>query len=106
MQESARQESVRMDHLCHVNGQLVPISAAGIPVYDHGLLYGDGIYEGLRAYGGSVFQLEAHLERLYRSAKAIRLTLPHTRDQLTEIVLDLLCRNGLTDAYVRIVVTR
>jgi branched-chain amino acid aminotransferase len=95
-----------MSQLIYVNGELTPVEQATLSVYDHGLLYGDGIYEGIRAYQGRVFQLGPHLDRLWRSAKCLRIALPHDRGELTRVASELLRRNGLTDAYIRLVVTR
>lgn len=92
--------------LVYVNGQFVEKSKATVSVFDHGLLYGDGIFEGIRAYGGSVFRLADHIDRLYDSAKCIRLALPLTKEKMTEAVLETVRRNGLRDAYIRLVVTR
>jgi branched-chain amino acid aminotransferase len=90
----------------YVDGRFYPRSQARISVFDHGLLYGDGIFEGIRAYGGSVFRLQDHLERLVASARYIRLTLPLSIAQLTEAILETLRINHLRDAYIRLVVTR
>lgn len=90
----------------YVNGKFVERSKAVVSVFDHGLLYGDGVFEGIRAYNGTVFQLDAHLDRLYDSAKYISLQVSVTRDEMVEAILATLRRNHLKDAYVRIVVTR
>ena len=90
----------------YINGRLLDKEDAKISVYDHGLLYGDGVFEGLRSYGGNVFRLEQHLERLWDSAKAIRLEIPMTRRAMAEAVEHTLKVNGLADAYIRLVVTR
>jgi branched-chain amino acid aminotransferase len=90
----------------YVDGKFFAKSEAKISVYDHGLLYGDGVFEGIRAYNGIVFQLKEHIDRLYRSAHPIFLEIPLTRKQLTEAVLETLRKNGLTNAYIRLVVTR
>ncbi len=92
--------------LVWLNGELVPKSQAKISVYDHGLLYGDGVFEGIRAYNGKVFMLDEHLDRLYESAKSIWLTIPLTKDELREAVLQTLRVNRLRNAYIRLVVTR
>jgi branched-chain amino acid aminotransferase len=90
----------------YINGTLYDKEDAKISVYDHGLLYGDGVFEGLRIYGGKVFRLEEHLERLWNSAKAIWLEIPMSREQLARAVKDTVKANGLRDGYVRLVVTR
>jgi len=90
----------------YLDGRFVDESEAKISVFDHGLLYGDGVFEGIRLYGGNVFRLEEHLERLEYSAKAIMLTMPLTRRELAEATCETCRRNGLTDAYIRLVVTR
>jgi branched-chain amino acid aminotransferase len=90
----------------YISGKLYDKQDAKISVYDHGLLYGDGVFEGMRSYGGKVFRLEEHLTRLYNSAKAIWLTIPLSRDVLAKAVNDTLAANGIADGYIRLVVTR
>jgi len=90
----------------YINGKLFDKADAKISVYDHGLLYGDGVFEGLRSYGGKVFRLEQHLTRLWNSAKAIRLEIPMTREAMAKAVVDTVKTNSITDGYVRLVVTR
>ena len=90
----------------YISGKLYDKQDAKISVYDHGLLYGDGVFEGMRAYGGRVFRLEQHLTRLWNSAKAIWLTIPMTRAAMAKAVADTLAANKLQDAYIRLVVTR
>lgn len=90
----------------YVDGAFLPQEQATVSVYDHGFLYGDGVFEGLRVYGGRIFRLDAHLERLYDSAKAILLEIPMDKAALREVVLESCRRNGLTDGYVRLVVSR
>lgn len=90
----------------YISGQYFPKAEAKISVYDHGLLYGDGVFEGMRAYGGKVFRHRAHIDRLYESAAAIQLKIPLSKDALQQAVVDTLQRNKLVDAYVRLVVTR
>lgn len=90
----------------YINGEYFPTAEAKVSVYDHGLLYGDGVFEGMRVYGNKVFRLQEHLERLYASASAILLEIPLDLDQLTDAVNETVKRNGLSDAYIRLVVTR
>ena len=92
--------------LVYIDGEFYPKSEAKISVYDHGLLYGDGVFEGIRAYGGVVFKLKEHIDRLYDSAKAIMLEIPLSKEEMIEAVLETLRRNGLRDAYIRLLVTR
>lgn len=94
------------DQVIYVDGRFVEKSKAAVSVFDHGLLYGDGIFEGIRAYGGSVFRLVDHIDRLYDSAKSIYLKIPMTKHEMTEAVLETLRKNRLKDAYIRLVVTR
>jgi branched-chain amino acid aminotransferase len=89
-----------------MDGRLVDKADAKVSVFDHGLLYGDGVFEGIRAYHGKIFECEAHLERLFQSAKAIRLTLPLTREQFRAAMLETIKANNFTDCYIRLVVTR
>lgn len=89
-----------------LDGKWCDRSTAMISVYDHGLLYGDGVFEGIRVYGGKIFRLAEHLERLYDSAKAIWLTIPMGREELTEITEEAVRRSGIKEAYIRHVVTR
>ena len=90
----------------YISGKFYAKEDAKISVYDHGLLYGDGVFEGLRSYGGNVFRLQEHLVRLYESAKAIWLQIPITIEAMTAAVNETLKVNGLSDAYIRLVVTR
>jgi len=90
----------------YIDGVFYPEADAKISVFDHGLLYGDGIFEGIRFYNGRVFRLEEHLERLWDSAKAIRLTIPITLDEMREATLETIRQNNLTDGYIRLLVTR
>ena len=89
-----------------LNGELVEKKEAKVSVFDHGFLYGDGIFEGIRAYNGRVFRFEEHLTRLYESAKAIKLDIPFKREEMKEAVLDTIRANELEDAYIRLVVSR
>jgi branched-chain amino acid aminotransferase len=90
----------------YINGKFYSKEDAKVSVYDHGLLYGDGVFEGIRCYSGNVFRLEQHLERLYESARAIMLQIPISPEKLAEDVYETLRRNQFTDAYIRLVVTR
>lgn len=90
----------------YISGQFYDKNEAKISVYDHGLLYGDGVFEGIRSYGGKIFRLRQHLQRLYDSAKAIRLEIPMSQEQLAQAIRQTLDLNGLKDAYIRVVVTR
>ena len=90
----------------YLDGKFVDPAYAKVSVFYHGLLYGDGVFEGIRLYGGNVFRLEEHLERLEYSAKAIMLDLPLTRKEFSDITCETCRQNGLTDAYIRLVVTR
>lgn len=90
----------------YLDGSFVTKDEAKVSVYDHGFLYGDGIFEGIRAYSGNVFKLKEHLDRLYKSAKAILLEIPYTMEEMEEIVCETLRKNQLEDAYIRIVVSR
>ena len=90
----------------YVNGEWPPKSRASVSVFDHGLLYGDGVFEGIRVYDGVIFQFKEHLDRLYSSAKTIKLKIPLPPEELTKAVVETIQRNGLKDAYVRLLVTR
>lgn len=92
--------------IVYLDGKFVDAAAAKVSVFDHGLLYGDGVFEGIRLYDGNVFRLVEHLERLEWSAKAILLTLPLTRQELIDATLETCRRNNLRDGYIRLVVTR
>ncbi len=89
-----------------LDGRLVPVADAKISVFDHGLLYGDGVFEGLRSYGGRVFRLKQHLQRLEDSARAIRLVMPMSKAEMTEAIYQTMEANGIRDGYIRLVVTR
>ncbi|AKJ65343.1 branched-chain-amino-acid transaminase [Kiritimatiella glycovorans] len=90
----------------YMNGEMVPEQEARVSVFDHGLLYGDGVFEGIRAYNGRVFLLREHVDRLYDSARAIALEIPMTREAMREAVLETCRANGIRDGYIRLVVTR
>jgi len=95
-----------MARIVFMNDRLVPEDEARVSVFDHGLLYGDGVFEGMRSYSGRVFRLDAHLDRLWESAQAICLKIPHTQEAVAQAVNDTLAANGLADGYVRLLVTR
>ena len=90
----------------YMNGKMVPEKDAKVSVFDHGLLYGDGVFEGIRAYNNRVFMLDEHVERLYRSAQAIAMKIPMTKAQMAKAVAATCKANGLKDGYIRLVVTR
>jgi branched-chain amino acid aminotransferase len=89
-----------------INGKLFDQSEAKVSVYDHGLLYGDGVFEGIRIYAGKVFRLREHVERLYESARHIHLEIPLSREALTQAVLDTVRANDKQEGYIRLLVTR
>ena len=95
-----------MERQVYLNGKWVLQSEAKVSVFDHGLLYGDGVFEGIRSYHGLVFKLKEHLERLWESAHTILLKIPMTPKEMERIILETLRRNELLDAYIRVVVTR
>jgi branched-chain amino acid aminotransferase len=90
----------------YINGKFYSKADATVSVYDHGFLYGDGVFEGIRAYSGRVFRLKEHVDRLFKSAHTIMLTVPMTREEMIEAVAATVRENGLKDAYIRLVVTR
>jgi branched-chain amino acid aminotransferase len=90
----------------YIDGEYYPKSQAKVSVYDHGLLYGDGVFEGIREYNGVVFKLKEHVDRLYRSAHAIMLKIPVTKEEMIQAVVETLRKNKLKDSYIRLVVTR
>jgi branched-chain amino acid aminotransferase len=90
----------------YIDGKYYPKSQAKISVFDHGLLYGDGVFEGIRAYEGVVFRLKDHIDRLYSSAHTIMLNIPVGKEEMTKLVLETLRKNSLKDGYIRLVVTR
>lgn len=92
--------------LIYLDGKLVPQSEAKISVFDHGLLYGDGVFEGIRFYNGRVFRLTEHLERLFDSSRSILLNVPLTFEEMEKATLDTIAANGLRDGYIRLVITR
>lgn len=92
--------------LIYYNGEFVTKENATVSIYDHGFLYGDGVFEGIRAYNGRVFKLQEHIDRLYDSAKAIALEIPLSKEEMSEAILETLRKNNLTDAYIRPIVSR
>jgi branched-chain amino acid aminotransferase len=90
----------------YVNGRIVSKDEATVSVYDHGLLYGDGVFEGIRVYAGRIFKLEEHLDRLYESAKHILLDIPLSREDMREAIIATVRHTGLRDAYIRPVISR
>ncbi|WP_366923176.1 branched-chain-amino-acid transaminase [Metallumcola ferriviriculae] len=95
-----------MGLVIYFDGSYVQEEAAKVSVFDHGLLYGDGVFEGIRAYHGRVFKLKEHIDRLYESARTIQLKIELTHEEMTEVVLETLRKNDLRDGYIRLVVTR
>ncbi|HHX87811.1 MAG TPA: branched-chain-amino-acid transaminase [Firmicutes bacterium] len=89
-----------------INGKLVPEKEATISVFDHGFLYGDGVFEGIRAYNGRVFRLTQHIRRLFESAKHILLPIPYSQEEMEMAVIKTVRENNLKDAYIRVVVSR
>jgi len=90
----------------YINGKLFDKDEAKVSVFDHGFLYGDGVFEGIRSYAGKVFKLKEHIDRLYESAKAIRLEIPMEKAELAKAVEDTLKLNGIQDGYIRLIVSR
>ncbi len=95
---NCRRRRATGDGLVYVSGAFRPAAEAAVSVFDHGLLYGDGVFEGIRAYNGRVFKLERHIDRLFDSAKAIRLEIPHTHAEVCDIVVETCRQNGITTA--------
>ena len=90
----------------YINGKLYPKEDAKISVFDHGLLYGDGVFEGIRCYNGHMFKFSEHIDRLYNSARAIALEIPMTKEEIKNAVKDTIKANNMKDSYIRLVVTR
>ena len=90
----------------YIDGQYYPKSQAKISVFDHGFLYGDGVFEGIREYNGVVFKLKEHIDRLYNSAHAITLNIPLSKEEMAKAVVETLRRNKMKDSYIRLVVSR
>jgi branched-chain amino acid aminotransferase len=93
-------------NLIYINGKFIPSEEASVSVFDHGFLYGDGVFEGIRAYGGKVFRLEEHVNRLYDSAQAIMLSIPITKKEMGQAILETMRKNNLLEGYIRPIVTR
>jgi len=92
--------------IVYLNGKFVPEEEAKVSVFDHGFLYGDGVFEGIRAYHGCIFKLQEHIRRLYDSAKAINLEISLTQEEMMEIVKETCRKNNLKDSYIRLIVSR
>ena len=92
--------------IIYLDGKYLPDDQARVSVFDHGFLYGDGVFEGIRAYHGRIFRLKEHLDRLYDSAKTIDIHPPISKEEMTEAICETLRRNNLTDAYIRPIITR
>lgn len=95
-----------MSRVVYINGELIPEENAKVTVYDHGMLYGDGAFEGIRVYSGKVFKLREHVERLYKSSHALMIELPIAPDEMEQAILTTLRANGIMDGYVRVTITR
>ncbi|PDO10265.1 MAG: branched-chain-amino-acid transaminase [Candidatus Reconcilbacillus cellulovorans] len=95
-----------MSQVIYLNGEFVSREDAKVSVYDHGFLYGDGVFEGIRIYNGNIFKCKEHLERLYDSAKSIMLHIPLSFDEMQRALVETVRRNGLRDGYIRLVVSR
>ncbi len=95
-----------MERIIYIDGQLLPASQAKVSVFDHGLLYGDGVFEGIRFYNGRVFRLEQHIRRLYDCARSILLKIPLTPEEMTAATCATVKANGLREGYIRLVITR
>ncbi len=94
------------ERIIYMNGEFVSEENAKVSVFDHGFLYGDGIFEGIRAYAGNVFRLKEHIDRLYDSAKSIMLHMTMTKEEMSQNVVETIRKNNLDDAYIRLVVSR
>src|SRR5262245_4787412 len=95
-----------MAQVIYLNGGFVSKEDAKVSVYDHGFLYGDGIFEGIRIYGGNIFKCKEHLDRLYDSAKSIMLEIPLSYQDMQAALIETIRRNDLKDGYIRLVVSR
>jgi branched-chain amino acid aminotransferase len=107
MKQSQKSENKMNNELVvYIDGTYYPKSQAKVSVFDHGFLYGDGVFEGIRAYNGVVFKLKDHVDRLYRSAHAITLKIPITKEEMIKTVVVTLRKNNMKDSYIRLIVTR
>ena len=107
MKQSQKSEHKMNNELVvYIDGAYYPKSQAKVSVFDHGFLYGDGVFEGIRAYNGVVFKLKEHVDRLYRSAHAITLKIPLTKEEMIKTVVETLRKNSMKDSYIRLIVTR
>ena len=95
-----------MSPIVYINGQFVNGEDAKVSVWDHGFLYGDGVFEGIRAYGGRIFKLGDHIERLYKSARSLMISITLSQEEMTQAVIETCRKNNLRDAYIRLVVSR
>lgn len=100
------EHSEKPEPFVYIDGQFYRKSDAKVSVFDHGFLYGDGVFEGIREYNGIVFRLTDHIERLYNSAKAIHLSIPMSKEEMTRTILEVLRKNDQRDSYIRVVVSR
>ena len=92
--------------IIYLDGQYVNEDEAKVSVFDHGVLYGDGVFEGIRAYNGRIFKCQEHIDRLFAAAKTLMLNIPLTKEEMTEALLETCRRNEIKDGYIRLVVTR
>ena len=106
LKTTAPTSSAKKSLQIYVDGEFFDESEAKVSVFDHGLLYGDGVFEGIRFYNGRVFRMEAHMDRLWESARSICLEIPISREAMDEALLETIRQNGLRDGYVRLIVTR
>ncbi|MBI1189291.1 MAG: branched-chain-amino-acid transaminase [Tepidisphaera sp.] len=100
------ENQIAANPLVWVNGQLLPKNEAKVSVYDHGLLYGDGVFEGIRVYQGKIFKCRSHMDRLYRCAAKLHLHIPVSPDDMVQIQRDCIAANGIKEGYIRLVITR
>jgi branched-chain amino acid aminotransferase len=106
MNDQVRGKSMETELQIYIDGAYYPKSQAKISVYDHGFLYGDGVFEGIRVYNGVVFKLREHVQRLFDSAHAMMLKIPMTQEQIVQAVVETCRKNNLKESYVRLIVTR